>query len=83
RPEEVGIWVKRHKNKKTDAITVDTHAYAAQFNLWWRALQPEWRCPGTDTAVLSRACPDHETWVSLLKGGNTGIHVILMALSWW
>ncbi|KIJ91103.1 hypothetical protein K443DRAFT_126330 [Laccaria amethystina LaAM-08-1] len=80
RPREVSLWIKRHLNKKHEPVPVSGD-YGSRFQLWWRAIQPDWR-KQTD-GPLSRDVPDKESWASLKKGGSAGLYIVVMALSWW
>ncbi|PPR06473.1 hypothetical protein CVT24_002573 [Panaeolus cyanescens] len=83
RPQEVADWIKRHKHKKTEPMDVNSSIFGDQLKAWWTCLQPKWRqVPGPD-GLLSRAVPSDEDWVSLARGGNNGIFLVVLALSWW
>lgn len=43
-------------------------------------MQPSWRKEG---ASLTRDVPQGENWETLMKGGSSGIYIIVIGLSWW
>ena len=52
--------------------------FAAEWKEWWNVLQPSWRSDGS-----SRDCPADADWQVLQRGGNNGIFIVIMCLSWW
>lgn len=55
--------------------------FAAAWKLWWEGLQPAWRIQGT--WPLGREVPADEDWSILRRGGNNGLFLVVMCLSWW
>ncbi|PPR03008.1 hypothetical protein CVT24_012321 [Panaeolus cyanescens] len=87
RPNEIQVWIKRKKPLKSVPLSVDPKVYAVQFNSWWCALQPSWRSAKSadrvEDILRNNTKLDRESWISVLKGGNNGMYVVVMALSWW
>ncbi|PPQ76963.1 hypothetical protein CVT24_009373 [Panaeolus cyanescens] len=87
RPNEVQVWIKRKKPFKSTPVSVDPNTYATQFNSWWFGLQPSWRSAKSakkvEDVLRINTKLDREHWNSVLKGGNNGLYVVVMALSWW
>ena len=45
---------------------------------WWDILQPSWRLNSFD-----QNCSTDADWQVLQRGGNNGIFIVIMCLSWW
>jgi hypothetical protein len=81
RPREVSSWIKRHAHKKHEPVTIEANEYGNHFCKWWTALQPSWRV--LSDGRYSKEVPADETWVTIRKGGGSGLYIVVMALSWW
>lgn len=80
RPEEVKWW--NGWGKKFETIPVfEVANFAVSWRRWWEGLQPSWR--PQDLWPPSRDVPTDEDWCSLHRGGNNGIFLVIMCLSWW
>lgn len=83
RPEEIGTWFQygRRWDKQplipSDRIT----GYVAEWWEWWCGLQPNSR--GADPQCMSREITKEYEWDILMKGGQNGLFVVLLALYWW
>jgi hypothetical protein len=52
--------------------------FPAEWREWWNTLQPSWR-----SGDLGQDCPPDADWQVLQCGGNNGIFIVVMCLSWW
>lgn len=52
--------------------------FSAVWREWWDILQPSWRLNSFD-----QNCPTDADWQVLQCGGNNGIFIVIMCLSWW
>ena len=56
--------------------------FAHEFLNWWASLQPQWR-NDQDGRPTQRSVPDNADWAALCRGGQNGVFLVLVALSWW
>ncbi|KAG6825567.1 hypothetical protein H0H92_003238 [Tricholoma furcatifolium] len=83
RPEEIMWWMKR-KRMFTNIPQVCSPEYAVCFQQWWRDMQPEWRTQGVaDGESLTRNVPVDVDWGKMSFGGNNGMFLVLLGLSFW
>ncbi|KAJ7883966.1 hypothetical protein B0H13DRAFT_2343915 [Mycena leptocephala] len=75
RPEQVKKWVANQRGKRqADTSTADPTAYAAGWQLWWDALQLEWRVKDGDGAwsVNCGYGGGGKDWAPCSSGGRMG-----------
>ena len=58
----------------------DISAYAAQWWLWWKSIQPEWRTIDVASRPVHKGT---EAWDALQKPGKCGFVLVLLSLMWW
>jgi hypothetical protein len=75
----VAPWLKSGRKYDTPPDIPDRAKYAAAWWTWWIAQQPKWR----EARKLLRDTRKGETWSQLRRGGNNGIFMLIVSLSWW
>ena len=85
RPSQVAWWVGCGR-KATPKIT-DIPAFAKQWWLWWKGLQPTWRKVAAVQGSLTsahRAVADGEGgWADMERRGQNAFYTVLATLRWW
>ena len=83
RPEEIGTWFQygRRWDKQPLISSDQIVGYTKEWWNWWCGLQPSFR--GRNPQSLSCEVMEDCNWDSLMKGGQNGFFVILLALYWW
>ncbi|KAF7985449.1 hypothetical protein HWV62_5193 [Athelia sp. TMB] len=64
-----------------DTKIQDLTAFAAQYHVWWKALQPAERATSTSPTLPP---PEYDMdWSGLRRPGSNGIILVAIALRWW
>ena len=73
RPEIIGAYFKWH-HEPTRGNSVVLPTFRREVELWWSAIQPEWRykneTPKSDYSYI-------------LAGGQKGVFLFILCLAWW
>ncbi|KAJ7430083.1 hypothetical protein B0H11DRAFT_1765718 [Mycena galericulata] len=77
RPKQVAVWVKNAR-KGTPALEVKT--FSAQWWVWWRAINPDWRQGEGEGELLKGV---EGSWGVMECPGQNGFLNILICLKWW
>lgn len=85
RPSQVTWWVGCGR-KATPKIT-DIPAFAKQWWLWWKGLQPAWRnvaaFQGGLTSAHREVADGDGGWVDMERRGQNAFYTVLATLRWW
>jgi hypothetical protein len=81
RPKEIELWIREGRTEVATSRVIDASKFGAEFEKWWRCLQPSWRnwprgkSPARDVYG--------EDWDSLVHPGQNGMSCVVAALAWW
>ncbi|KAJ7049142.1 hypothetical protein C8F01DRAFT_994425 [Mycena amicta] len=78
RPIQVGEWVSRARNARYDPGISNAARFGAQWEDWWRSINPDWRRDGQKL----RKTGDGD-WTELDVPGKNGFFSVLICLKWW
>jgi len=82
RPTEVAAWLKNGWKYSIPSRIEDLSEYRLSWQCWWYGLQPKWQ--QLPNGAVSREVPDEgEQWGTLCQGGQNGLFMAVLALSWW
>ena len=85
RPSQVAWWVGCGR-KATPKIT-DIPAFAQQWWLWWKGLQPTWRnvanAQGPLISAHREVANGEGGWVDMERRGQNTFYTVLATLRWW
>jgi len=73
RPEIVGAYFKWH-HEPTKGNSVELPKFSREVELWWSAIQPEWR--------YRNETPESD-YSYILAGGQKGVFLFILCLAWW
>ncbi|KZV59154.1 hypothetical protein PENSPDRAFT_554648, partial [Peniophora sp. CONT] len=90
RPTVVSDWIKRGrkyivtKNGVDVALTpdFDCDEFSVAMHDWIANIMPDWRSADLGEDEPLRRC-EGEDWSVLMKGGQNGFGVLLIACMWW
>lgn len=90
RPFQISDWTSRRRKYNTPPPVEDQlSAYGSAWRTWWASMQPDWRGENTTWPLLRRVIGSQDEasegseWAPLLKGGENGMVLALLSLSWW
>lgn len=83
RPQQIPDWTQRRRQYDKSPPIESPSSFAALWRVWWTSMQPKSRIVEENTWPMKRTVDANEKWEKLLKGGENGLVLVLLSLSWW